>query len=299
MQRLFVPAFSMPSSARATAAAMLNFLDMLREAPRSRQALIRAATIILEQYQKDLHEMGIVRDPYLFQGKSSVCFRDAVTAEEYVSRVFAHPEQLPPEMSTRGFLHTALDLFTPSELHAKIVDALLNTVKVVPHTTVHARIVNFSTSMCSIIVRGSVSGRDISHEDAHRLVMASSQLIKENFVIGKSRLMQCQKFRPRLVQCVARAIRKSTSRTNGRLRHVLAVVAFATVVLADQENILARPPNYTRLRRKTNLYRYIKKAEMDEIARNTDVEEEIPQRRRIPLRTFRVAIDRTIAPANP
>ena len=49
-------------------------------------------------------------------------------------------------------------------------------------------------------------------------------------------------------------------------------------------------------------YRYIKKAEMDEIVRNTDVEaeeEEVPQRRRIPLRTFRVVIDRTIAPANP
>lgn len=246
--------------------------------------------------------MGIVRDPYLFQGKSSVCFRDAVTAEEYVSCVFSHPEQLPSEMSMRGFLHTALDLFTPSELHGKDSRCITMTVKVVPQTTVHARTVNFSTSMCSIVVGGSVSGRDISHEDAHRLVMASSQLIKDNFVIGKRRIMQCQQFRPRLVQCVARAIRKSSSRTNGMLRYVLAVVAFATVVLAHQENILARPPNYTKLRRKTNLYRYIKKAEMDEIVRNTDVEaeeEEVPQRRRIPLRTFRVVIDRTIAPANP
>ena len=59
MQRLFVPAFSMPSSARATAAAMLNFLNMLRESPSSRQALIRAATIILEQYQNDLHKMSM------------------------------------------------------------------------------------------------------------------------------------------------------------------------------------------------------------------------------------------------
>ena len=111
--------FQCLSSACATAAAMLNFLNKLREGPRSHQALTRAATIILEQYQRDLHKMGIVHNPYLFQGKSSVCFRDAVTAEEYVSRVFSHPEQLPSEMSMRGFLNTALDLFTPSELHGK------------------------------------------------------------------------------------------------------------------------------------------------------------------------------------
>ena len=126
----------------------------------------------------------------------------------------------------------------------------------VPHTTVHARTVNFSSSLCTIIIRGSVSasGSVVSPDDAHRLVLVASQLVKDNFVIGKRRLMQCQKNRPRLVHCITEAITKVRSRTSGKLRHVLAVVAFATVMLAYQEKILARKPSYKKLRSKMNLY---------------------------------------------
>ena len=234
LQRLFIPAYKMTPSTRATVKAMLNFLDQLSASPRSRTAITRAATIIVEQYRRDLCEMGIVQGPHVFQGNSSVCIRDAMTAEEYVSLVFDSPEQLPSGMSIKGFLHTALDLFKPCELHARLVDAMMNMIMMVPHTSVHSRAVNFSPSVYTIIIRGSVSGSVVSPEDAHRLVLASTQLLKENFIIGKQRLIACQKFRPRLVQCVMRAIEKARSRTGGRLRHILAVVAYAVVALADQ-----------------------------------------------------------------
>ena len=137
LQRQFIPACKMTSSTRATVKAMLNFLDQLGACPRSPMAITRAATIIVEQYQRDLCEMGIVQDPHVFQGNSSICIRDAMTAE-YVSLVFDRPEQLPSGMSIKGFLHTALDLFKPCELHAKLVDAVMNTIIMVPHTTVHS-----------------------------------------------------------------------------------------------------------------------------------------------------------------
>ena len=117
---------------------MLNLLDKLKAGPRSHLAIVSAATIIVDQYQHDLCEMGIIRDPHLFQVTCSACIRDTVTAKDYVSLVFIHPEQLPSGMSTTGFLHAALDLFNPSELSTRIVDVMLSKIKMVPHTTVHA-----------------------------------------------------------------------------------------------------------------------------------------------------------------
>ena len=138
LERIFIPTHSLPYSARTTANTMLNFLDKLKADPRSHLAIVSAATIIVDQYQRDLCEMGIVRDPHLFQGTCSACIRDAVTAKEYVSRVFIHPQQFPSGMSTTGFLLVALDLFNPSELSTRIVDVTLSKIKLVPHTTVHA-----------------------------------------------------------------------------------------------------------------------------------------------------------------
>ena len=102
LQRLWIPTSSLPFSAHPTATTMLNFLEKIQVGRTSRLAVARAATIIVDQYQHDLCEMGIVRNPYLFQGTLSVCIKDAMTAEEYVLRVFVHPEQLPSEMSTKG-----------------------------------------------------------------------------------------------------------------------------------------------------------------------------------------------------
>ena len=50
--------------------------------------------------------MGVVSDPYLFKGTSSVYIQDTLTAEEYVSQVFDRLEQLPSAMSMKVFLNT-------------------------------------------------------------------------------------------------------------------------------------------------------------------------------------------------
>ena len=100
------------------------------------------------------------------------------------------------------------------------------------------------------------------------------------------------------MQCVKRAIEKARSRTGGRLRHILAVVAYAVVALADQENLLAMKPNYKKLRERTNMYRYILKVEMDEILRMIDLDDGETGRRQIPLRICCVVVNKTTIPRN-
>ena len=90
------------------------------------EAITRAAGIIIEQFKRDLRDMGVVRDFQLFNGVVlHGCIRDAQTADEYVSRVFV-PDYLPSCMATKGFLSVALDLFNPSELNRKIIKSLLH-----------------------------------------------------------------------------------------------------------------------------------------------------------------------------
>ena len=153
LQRLWIPMRSLPSSARATATAMVTFLKKLQAGRHSMAAVTSAATIIVEQFKRDLHEMGVVQDFHLFDGAaSSVCIRDAQTVE-YASRVFV-PDNLLSRMSTRAFLGTALDLFNPSELHNKITECLLRGTRMVPCATVHVRQAHFSSSLSTILIRG-------------------------------------------------------------------------------------------------------------------------------------------------
>ena len=304
LQRIYIPTRSLPSSARVTVSTMISFLEQLQTGVRSALAISRAAKLIIDQLKRDLHEMGIVHDPHLFQdvfrGTSTVCIRDSLTADEYISRVLVHPQQLPSDMSTRAFLTIALDLFEPSQLKQKMVEALINGAKVVPRTTVHAHRVIFSSSLCTIIVRGPVSGIAVTPDYAHRLVLGATQLLKECFVVGKQVLQQCQKYRPRLIQCVTEAISRARSRTKGKLRHILAVVACATMVLADRENILRRKQNFTRLIRRTNLNRYTSISEMKDIVRMTDIEAEGGRgRTQVALRNLpncRLRISRVVTP---
>ena len=306
--RLWIPLRTLPSSARATATAMICFLEKLKEGRRSVGAVCRAGSVIVDQFKRDLMEMGVVQDSHLFQGLSAtVCVRDALTADEYVSRVF-DPTQLPSEMSTKAFLGTAFDLFDRNELRGKIAEALLKGVSMVPHTTVHARAVHFSPILCTVIVQGPVSSSRglISPVDAHRLVIAASQLLKDNFSVTNKALKEVQKNRPRLVQCVREAIAKATSRTRGRFRHILAVVAFATMMLADREHILPKKVVFQKHRERTNLYRYILMEEMKRIIHTTDVvaEEETPEeegrgRRQVALRSLpncSVTLNRIVVP---
>ena len=73
LQQLWIPTSSLPSLARATAVTVIGFLEKLKAGPRSKGAICTAATIIVDQFQHDLCEMGVVRDPYLFKGTSLVC----------------------------------------------------------------------------------------------------------------------------------------------------------------------------------------------------------------------------------
>ena len=207
-------------------------------------------------------------------------------------------------MFARGFLSIALDLFPASELLTQVRNVLLSRVKLVPQATVHARAVTFSSSFCTVIVRGPLSAA-ISPQDTHRLVVAASQLIRDNFYLRKKDLAKATESRPRLIHCVKQAIAKARSRTSGRLRHVLAVVAYATMMLADREKLLQRRVNFKPLRTKTNLYQFITMAEVKDIIRGSEVEAEVPTeeadgrgRRQIALRRItdcRVVISR-IAP---
>ena len=125
LQQLWILTSYLLSSARDTAVTVVSFM----EKPRSKGAICTAATIIVDQVQHDLCEMGMVRNPYWFKGTSSVCIRDTLMTEEYVSRC---PEELPLAISTRAFPSTALNLFPALELHAKITHSLLDQVRLVP-----------------------------------------------------------------------------------------------------------------------------------------------------------------------
>lgn len=103
LEKIWVPMGSLTASARATASAMLSFLESLKAGRNSLMATTRAADIIVNQFKHDLIEMGVVKSAKHFQtAEKDDCIRDAMTADEYVSRVFV-PQNLPSEMSTRHF----------------------------------------------------------------------------------------------------------------------------------------------------------------------------------------------------
>lgn len=283
---------------------MISFLDKLKAGRNTVEATTRAAGIIVGQFKQDLKEMGVVQDFQLFNGVVlHGCIRDAQTADEYVSRVFV-PDHMPSIMATKGFLSTALDLFNQTELNRKIIESLLH-VAVVPHATVHARAVCFSSTFCTVIIRGPVSAATVSSSDAHRLVIAATQLLQDNFSLRKKEMKAVQKCRPRLTGCMVEAIRKARSRT-GSLRHILRVVAYATMYLADKEELLSQKPDYQSLYRSYNLNRFILKREMKDIVMALlAVEERLLEedaggrRRQIALRAIpgcSVVVDRIIAP---
>lgn len=262
-QKILIPKWSLPNAARATAYSMISFLEKLRAGRNTVEAITRAAGIIVEQFKRDLRDMCVVRDFQLFNGVVlHGCIRDAQTADEYVSRVFV-PDYLPSCMATKGFLSVALDLFNPSELNRKIIESLLH-VAVVPHAIVHARAVCFSSTFCTVIIRGPVSAATVSPSDAHRLVIAATQLLRDNFSLSRKEMKAVQKCRPRLTGCVVEAICKARLRT-GSLRHILRVVAYATMYLADKEELMSRKPDYHNLYRSCNLSRFILKREMNGI----------------------------------
>ena len=293
LEKVWVPLSSLPSSARATASAMLTFLEKLKAGRSSIIATTRAAEIIVTQFKHDLVEMGVVTNAEQFQSTmEDACVRDALTADEYVARVFV-PDHLPSEMSTKAFLTMAMDLLDQSTLREKIAQNLLEEAKMVPRTTVHARTVNFSPSVCTLLVKGQLSGRLMTADDAQRLVLATTPLLSANFDLDSGAVQAVQSRRPRLTRCVRNAVEKVRSRTRGHMRNTLAVVCFATVVLANKEKIFGEQKlKYKRLYRTTNLSRYISLKEMKEIvARTWDGD--------FDARECRIILDKIIIPHGP
>lgn len=58
----------MSASARATATTMLDFLGKLKADHTSGPAVSMTAKIIVDQFKRDLEEMNVVCDPYVFEG---------------------------------------------------------------------------------------------------------------------------------------------------------------------------------------------------------------------------------------
>jgi hypothetical protein len=54
-------------------------------------------------------------------------------------------------------------------------------------------------------------------------------------------------------------------RKTGRTKHMLAVTYFAAVLLAEKEHLLHAKLDWTRLYRDKNMYRHIRKREMEAI----------------------------------
>ena len=138
LEKIWVPMGSLTASARATASAMLSFLESLKAGRNSLMATTRAADVIVNLFKHDLIEMGVVRSAKHFQtAEKDDCIKDVMTADEYVSHVFV-PQNLLSEMSTKAFLTMAMDLLHQPTLRKKVAQKLLKEVKIVPRTTVHS-----------------------------------------------------------------------------------------------------------------------------------------------------------------
>ena len=143
--------------------------------------------------------MGVVRNRTHFKGVAGDgCTADAMTAEQYVDRVFV-TERLPATMSTKSFLSIATDL------KRSLATALLRQAKVVPRTSVHARSIMFSTSVYTLLTQQELSA-GVSEDDALKLVKAASPLLRDHFSFTAVERREIEKVRPRLTRCVRTAL---------------------------------------------------------------------------------------------
>ena len=280
IQRVWIPYSSLSSACRVKATKIIDFLQKLQAGRNSLDAVLNAAKIIVGQFLIDMEEMGIVDDKQVFQGRlRHGCIREAQTADEYVARVFI-PDRLPSRMSTKAFLQMALDLFGQSVLLRKVTKELLEVANLVPEAKLHNGRVTFSTCFRIVLVHGPACAETISRQDAHRLVMASTHLLQDHFGLGRGVLKAVQASRPQLSGCVVEAVRRARTRT-GCLRHLLRVVAYTVMYLAQQEGLLSWRPNYQSLYRSFNLNRY---RELEEIVSKMLGVAEEQDRRQVQLR---------------
>ena len=269
LEKIWIPMGSLTATARATASAMLTFLEMLKAGRDSLTASTRAADIIVNQFIHDLIEMDVVTSKKQLQTTGEdTCIRDTMTANEYVSRVFV-PQNLPSEMSTKAFLTMAMDMLDQPTLKKKVAQKLVKEVKMVPRTTVHSRVINFSPSVCTLLTEGSLSGRLMTVGDIDRLILATTPLLKDTFDVNNREVVAIQRKRPRLTRVIRNALERVRRNTRGRMSNILAVMCLAMVVLANKEKLFPAKLSYKRLYRMTNLSRYITVKEMNKVVERT------------------------------
>ena len=180
---------------------------------------------------------------------------NTVMATDYVDCVF-HPGLIPSEMSAKSFLRLAIDTFGDEEMKPALQKALLNYIKVVPKTTVHAGNLSFSSVHFTLILGGNLS--HLSSQDATRLVAAAVPLVKENFdkLFNKRALTELASPRPSLT-CTLRAVVCALRRRIPNNSKLLYVVCMAAVALAKEEETVTREPVYRKVYRASNLSRFV------------------------------------------
>ena len=277
LESIWVPLGALPSSARATAKQLLQFLHTLRDygdlGLRHPRMVERAADIIVLRFKRDLVDTGAVTDTRRLDGDiQDGCIKDVLTAEQYIDRVFV-PSHLPEDMSFRNLLSMSMELMDPNQLRCNLITKLLERVKVVPRTTVHARSVNFSTSQYTLLLGGQLSSPYLTGDDAHRLVIASAPLLEDLFQMYKKERKLVLARRPCLIRCVRGAAEFVRRRTRST-RHLLAVTCFAAIMLAEKEHLLHTKVEWKRLYHATNISRFILKRDMDIIVRRCMAGEE-------------------------
>lgn len=275
VERVWVPfSFLSSVSARRTAAQVIEFLNTLQDYVKHHSSVrprmvAQAADLIVLRFKEDLLELGAVHgdirrlDGDILDG----CVKDVMTAEQYIDRVFVKAN-LPEDMSCRNLLAMARDLMDPRDLRKNLISKLLQRVKMVPKTTVHARSVQFSSSDYTLLLGSHLSSVGMTDDDIHRLVVASAPLLERYFNFNKRLKRKMLMRRPTLHRCVRGAIRFVRRRTRST-RKLLAVTCVTAVVLAEKEKLLQRKVNLQRLYRGTNLSRSIRRTDIEVIVRQS------------------------------
>ena len=100
---------------------MLVFLEKMKSGNFRPLVTACATEIVVTQFRNDLLELCIVRDLEQFKAvKDDGYISDAITAEEYVARVF-DPDVLPTEISTKSYTSCIMKVkLTPSSSQFKL-----------------------------------------------------------------------------------------------------------------------------------------------------------------------------------
>ena len=172
-------------------------------------------------------------------------------------------------MSVKFCLRMSLELKLP-ERHREIAKELQKQTKLVPHATTHSGTITFSTSAITLLMLGSLSDGYISEDDAHRLVVAGTSLLADNFPLTVKGKKSIQKRMPRLARCIRRVARIVWRRCGLRsCRHMVRITCIVAILLADREGIIG-PRTITSLSRAINMNRYVTKAEIEDVVRHCD-----------------------------